>query len=262
MIITTGRGADPTIVKRAEDLSRRTNNVYIPRMNGSLARLAAKHKNEDVIVVLEQGARLFRSGQLPMEFHPSMGFVRAKRILKGEYDPMLDSSGITLGNTVLDCTAGLGTDSLVFAVKAGPSGSVTAIESSEALSVLLMEGLATYSSDNAEVNEAMRRISVRHGHHLDVLRSMPDASFDIVYFDPMFREPMLESASISPLRSFANPDALSEESIAEAIRVARKTVVLKEKRGSSEFARLGFTSDERQSKIAYGVISVDSAKHN
>lgn len=81
---------------------------------------------------------------------------------------------------------------------------------------------------------------------------------DIVYFDPMFREPITDSASINPLRHYANGEPLDEESVREAVRVARKTVVLKEARYSGEFERLGFSLPERgKSKITYGVISID-----
>lgn len=105
----------------------------------------------------------------------------------------------------------------------------------------------------------MRRIEVRHSHHLDYLKSLPDRSVDIVYFDPMFREPIAESASIHPLRHYANGEPLEMESVREAVRVARKTVVMKEARSSGEFERLGFTLPERgKSKITYGVISIDS----
>jgi 16S rRNA G966 N2-methylase RsmD len=220
--------------------------------------MAKLHGNDDIIVVLDGGARLVRPGEEPMDFHPSMGFIRAKRILKGESDPMLDAACMREGDSVLDCTAGLGTDALVFSVKGGMDTVVTAVESSPSLSALLSEGLAYYTSGVNEVNESMRRINVLNRNHLDVLRSLPDLSMDIVYFDPMFREPLMDSSAIRPLRWFANSEPLSEESIQEAVRVARKTVVLKEKRGSGEFARLGFTEQERaHSKISYGVITVD-----
>ena len=54
-----------------------------------------------------------------MEFHPSMGFVRLKRVLNGKPDPMLEASGMEEGDSVLDCTAGLGADALVFSGKGG-----------------------------------------------------------------------------------------------------------------------------------------------
>ncbi|MNO08604.1 hypothetical protein D3C81_2313430 [compost metagenome] len=58
---------------------------------------------------------------------------------------------------------------------------------------------------------------------------------------------------------FANAAALTTESVAEAIRVARKTVLLKEKALSGEFSRLGFTELLRASaKTSYRVISIDN----
>jgi 16S rRNA (guanine1516-N2)-methyltransferase len=187
-----------------------------------------------------------------------MGFVRLKRVLSGKPDPMLEASGMEEGDSVLDCTAGLGADSLVFSGKGGASSQITALESSLPLYALLKEGLRTYESHLEASDQAMRRIEVRHSHHLDYLKSLPDRSVDIVYFDPMFREPIAESASIHPLRHYANGEPLEMESVREAVRVARKTVVMKEARSSGEFERLGFTLPERgKSKITYGVISID-----
>ncbi|GIO31115.1 MULTISPECIES: class I SAM-dependent methyltransferase [Paenibacillus] len=261
MIITTGDKAGEAVIRRAAALASRTGGQYVPRRHTSLAKMSKLHGDEEIIVVLDGGARLVRPGGDTVEFHPSMGFIRAKRILKGESDPMLDAALMSPGDSVLDCTAGLGTDTLVFAVKGGRDSAITAVESSASLSALLSEGMAYYTSNVEEINDAMRRVRIESGHHLDVLRRMPDRSVDIVYFDPMFREPLMDSSAIRPLRRFANSDPLSPESIKEAVRVARKTVVLKEKRGSGEFARLGFSEQERShSKISYGVITVDREK--
>ncbi|MBE9915773.1 class I SAM-dependent methyltransferase [Paenibacillus donghaensis] len=263
MIITTGDKAGEAIIRRAEELASRTGSRYVPRRHTPLSKMSKLHGNAEIIVVLDGGARLVRPGENPLEFHPSMGFIRAKRILKGESDPMLDAACMQEGDTVLDCTAGLGTDALVFAVKGGRNTKVMAAESSAALAALLSEGLAYYTSAVEEVNEALRRVEILNRDHLEVLRSLPDRSVDIVYFDPMFREPLMDSSAIRPLRWFANSEALSKESIQEAVRVARKTVVLKEKRGSREFARLGFSEQERaHSKISYGVITVDRNEHS
>lgn len=258
MIITTGEAEAPTLVERARSLAQETGCRYVAREGRSLKRLAQMTGAEHVLVVLEGRVRLGGPGRSVMEFHPSMGFIRLKRVLNGNSDPMLEAARMEEGDSVLDCTAGLGADSLVFSVKGGKSGSITALESSFPLYVFLKEGLRTYESNMQVCNDAMRRIDVKHAHHRDYLKTLPDKSVDIVYFDPMFREPMNESASINPLRSYANNEALDEQSVREAVRVARKTVVLKEKRGSKEFSRLGFTVPERgQSKIAYGVISID-----
>ncbi|OMD51865.1 SAM-dependent methyltransferase [Paenibacillus borealis] len=259
MIITTGFDPIPEIVLRAQQLAERTGAPYVLRARFSMPKLAERYGDEEILVVLQEAVRLISPGLPPMEFHPSMGFVRAKRILKGESDPMLEAAGMLPGDSVLDCTAGLGSDSLLFAVHGGEDSVVTALESSLPLYALLLEGMSQYISGQLKVNEALRRIQVVHSEHLGYLREQPDNSVDIVYFDPMFRVPLTDSAAISPLRRFANTAALTGESVAEAVRVARKAVLLKEKALSGEFSRLGFTEQLRSSsKTSYGVIHIDN----
>jgi 16S rRNA (guanine1516-N2)-methyltransferase len=53
----------------------------------------------------------------------------------------------------------------------------------------------------------------------------------------------------------ADPRPVSEETVREAKRVARRTIILKEHRDSKEFERLGFSEVHRSTtKLAYGVI--------
>lgn len=259
MIITTGFDPIPEIVIRATTLAERTGCTYAPRAKFSMTKLVERYGDEQILVVLQEAVRLITPDMPPMEFHPSMGFVRAKRIIRGESDPMIEAAAMLPGDSVLDCTAGLGGDSLLFAVTGGEHSRVTALESSLPLYALLLEGMSQYVSGQIKVNEALRRIDVQHGDHLEYLKAQPDKSIDIIYFDPMFRVPLTDSAAISPLRQFANPAALSVESVTEAVRVARKTVLLKEKALSGEFARLGFNELLRASaKTSYGVISIDN----
>lgn len=258
MLITTGDHGAPAAVQRATQLASIARVKYVPRSRTSLQKMAERYGDSDILVVLEQGARLFRAGQEPLTFHPSMAFVRAKRLLRGENDTMLEAARVIPGDIVVDGTAGLGSDSMVFSLAVGSEGRVLALEDSLPLWALLYEGLQHYVSGLPAVDEALRWIEPRHVNHLEALRGMPDKSVDVVYFDPMFRDPIVESSSISPLRPFANRSSLNPDAVNEACRVARKTVVLKEKKGSPEFVRLGFTVSERShTKIAYGVISLD-----
>ncbi|WP_223066276.1 class I SAM-dependent methyltransferase [Paenibacillus caui] len=258
MIITTGEHESPRTVARAQALARESGAAYARRSGRSLNELRSRYEDNDVLIILENGVRLAGAAGNPMEFHPSMSYVRAKRLLKGEKDSMLEAACAVPGDLIVDCTAGLGADSIMFALGAGGKGKVIALESSFPLYLLLREGLQTYQSGIPEFNKALQRIEARHTEHLEGLRSMPDKSADIVYFDPMFRDPTLESSSLSPLRSYANAAPLRQEAIAEARRVARKTVVLKEKRDSGEFERLGFETPARsRSKITYGVMHLD-----
>jgi 16S rRNA G966 N2-methylase RsmD len=103
----------------------------------------------------------------------------------------------------------------------------------------------------------MRRVQIEHADHLEYLQNMEAQSVDYIYLDPMFRNPVVESSAMSPLREIANKQAILPETIAEAKRVARKKIIMKELKGSAEFARLGFTTTYRsQTNIAYGVIEL------
>ncbi|UHA73064.1 class I SAM-dependent methyltransferase [Paenibacillus sp. 481] len=257
MIITTGDATSPHIIEQARQLAVELGYPFLERGNDSLPRMQRKYADDEFLVLSNAGARFKKLNKADITYHPSMAYLRAKRLLSGESDPMIEASGVQPGDTVLDCTAGLGSDALVFAVAVGESGSVTAVESEHSLYAVVHMGLQLYETENEIVSQAMKRIEMRYAHHGELLASLPDRSFDVVYFDPMFRSPVEESSSINPLRVLANHDALAHDVIAEACRVARKSVVMKELRYSKEFARLGFTRLVRTgSKLAYGVIEI------
>ncbi|MFD1954798.1 class I SAM-dependent methyltransferase [Paenibacillus thailandensis] len=260
MIVTTSDRPKPEALSKAAALAKELSARLAPRNNRTLGKLSEQLRDDKLMVVTDRELRYYYAGpkNAPLYFHPSMAYVRVKRLRAGESDPLVAVSRCVPGDSVLDCTAGLGADALVFSYAVGPGGSVTALESQLPLYVVVREGLATYKSDLADADEAMRRIRMVNASHLDYLRRQPDRSVDIVYFDPMFREPIHESSALEPLRGLANEDALSPEAVAHAVRVARKSVVMKEHKDSGEFERLGFERRHANtSKIAYGVIDVD-----
>ena len=160
------------------------------------------------------------------------------------------------GMDVLDCTLGFGADAIVASSVVGDSGSVTGLESQPLIEAVVGYGLANYTNDTDAVIAAMRRVKTVCTEAYEYLKAQPDNSVDVIYFDPMFRHPFAESKNIAPLRPVANKNPLTLETIAEARRVARQRVVLKESSKSREFARLGFTerAGGRYSKVQYGVM--------
>lgn len=255
MIITTSYQPTKSQVDKAREAADRLKTQYVPRRKFSIPQLMGRYHTEEVLLVGKDGLKAYFGEDPPLFFHPSTALVRAKRILRGETDIMLQAAGVSAGDSVLDCTAGLASDSIVFSLAVGEQGKVTSLESEFLLSFLVKEGLTSYVSSLEQVNQAMRRIHILYRNHAEYLKEAETASVDIVYFDPMFRQPIEESSGISPLRRVANPRAVDPESIREALRVARKCVVLKEHRDSAEFERLGFSSIiKSNTKIAYGVI--------
>jgi 16S rRNA (guanine1516-N2)-methyltransferase len=258
---TTALSRKPGQVALARQLAEELRGCYVERGNRSIETLL-RELGTDRIVVCGERVVLHLDGQ-EFFFHPSMALVRIKRLRSGEPDVVVDKSGVRPGDTVLDCTMGLGADAIVFSYVVGETGRVIGVEANPLLAALVRHGLQNESSGIPEVDAAMRRIEVHQGDHLAFLQAMPDRSVDIVYFDPMFRHTVKNSASIAPLRLLAEPSPLRPEAIREAKRVARKAVILKERRKSDEFQRLGFPPPKRRSgSVTYGKIDVTKEVHD
>jgi SAM-dependent methyltransferase len=190
-----------------------------------------------------------------------MGALRAKRVAKqlaagrprvpADRDPFFEAADLRPGDAVLDCTLGLGADALVAAVAVGPSGRVVGIEGSGALAAWVGEGLARYG------DPAAARIEVRAGDHGALLASLPDRSFDVVCFDPMFRHARAEPGGFDVVRALADATPLSPAALERARRVARRWVLVKDGAPGWDLARLGLTPlpSARGAHRYYGRIS-------
>jgi 16S rRNA G966 N2-methylase RsmD len=230
---------------------------YYERGRLTLAKMHERYSTTRAIVIYENDSRIIQSGQPDLYFHPSMAYVRMKRILRGETDRLLQVSGVQEGDSILDCTAGLCSDSLLFAHAIGESGKIVALESNALLAAIVQDGLACYAGEINEVNHAAKRIEIKHFDHFEYLKQAETNSVDIIYFDPMFQSPLESSASIQPLRAFANEQPITVAVIQEACRVARKCVVMKNNNRKAAFEHLGFNEVLLGgSNVAYGVIRI------
>ncbi len=258
MLVTTSYKPSEKLQAKAQNIAGIIGGRWVPRRQFSLSNLRKRYTENKVMLLTEQEIRYYSADHdLPLFFHPSTAAIRIKRMLKGEIDSLIAIADLTEGDSVLDCTAGLASDSIVFSYAVGVTGNVTALESTRLLALLLEEGLQHYKSEVAEITSAMRRINIVHTEYMAYLQASPSDSVDVIYFDPMFRQPIVESSAISPLRDIVNPAALSIEALLEAKRVARKKVIFKEHKDSKEFVRLDFTRVYRsQTNIAYGVVEL------
>lgn len=260
VIITTGRKPTAADHARADLGARILGGRVVPRRNDSIAELLKRY-GTPVILVARDNTLVLEETDDRLFFHPSLAHVRLKNIrLHGVADHLIEALDLRPGQSVLDCTLGLGADAIVESYAVGAGGQVTALEKSPLIALVISYGLAHYQGeDNADILAALRRIKVINDDYRSYLKELPDKSFDAVYFDPMFRCPMEKSAALSPLRQLAEGSPLEEESVREACRVARRRVVMKEAWYSREFARLGFSefSGGKWSKVRYGIIRTD-----
>lgn len=255
IIVTTGSKPVAELVDLANDLALRLAVQYIPRRNLSLDAMRMAYKTDQLLVVTKQRIQLVMPNAVYF-FHIGMAKLRIKNLHDGQDDHMALAMGLSPGDCILDCTLGMGTDAIIASYLSGQSGRVVGLEASIIVAEIVRRGLQSFDETDTEIVAAMRRIEVIAGDYLVHLRKLPAKSFDIVYFDPMFRRPIHESSGIAPLRLLANSLPVCREAVAEAIRVARKRVVLKEAVNSPEFARLGFrhVGGGKYSSVMYGYI--------
>ncbi len=221
------------------------------------------------LTIARQGVFL-NTGAKQLSFHPSMAIIRLLNLLRGGTDRYLEATQLKAGDSLIDATLGFGTDALIGSWAVGEKGRVLGIEQSPILAAFVHDGLKHFTkiipnAKNIEKQEvwsalagASQRIEVGWGDHCEYLKSIPSSSVNVVYFDPMFRDTCRKSSSILPLHRWSNPNSLNQEAILEACRVARDRVVLKERKDSLEFRRLGFDilHGGRYSPVDYGVIIV------
>lgn len=257
-VVTTGRKVKESSVALAKETARRLNIPFAPRRTESIDELRDRYGAEFVLIAKKELLFLdTRDGEF--FFHPNMAHLRLKNLRFGDgRDNMVEAMNLKAGMSVLDCTLGFGTDAIVASFVTGETGSVTGLESSPLIAEVTGYGLAHYHAENYPIQESMRRIHTVASDYIDFLKQTEDNAYDVVYFDPMFRYPLMESRNLNPLRLAANHNPVSTEAVNEAIRVAKHRVVLKENARSAEFERLGFPmiAGGRYSKVHYGVIEI------
>lgn len=241
LAVTTVLRPSPDEERAALEAAGRRGLPFAARGGRALTRVAAA-AGADALLVLSPSRAVLVVGGRESVWSPGMGLLRARRararLLRGPadpttHDPFLEASGIREGDAVLDCTLGLGADALVAAVAAGERGRVLGIESSPALAAWTGEGLLRAG------DPAARRIEVRAADHAEALAALPDRSFDVVVFDPMFRHARAEPAGFDVVRRLADPRPLSRGALDRARRVARRWVVVKDGAPGWDLARLG-----------------------
>lgn len=258
LIITTAQQPSASVIQTAKDIAAALNSPFVERNRHSLAALKEQYQVSNILVATTDGP-IVHTNNGEYFFHLSMAELRIKNIMNGKHDHMVTSMGLTPGMSVLDCTLGLATDAIVASFVTGESGQVIGLENSPIIALITRLGLQNFTLEpqaEYDIISALRRIEVKNADYFQYLTTVPDNSFDIVYFDPMFRHPIYKSSNLKPIRNLADKRSLTPEALKQACRIAKRRVVVKEAADSSEFSRLGITTifGGKYSSIKYGVI--------
>lgn len=253
-VVTRGLNNNTALTNIARKWADLLESSYVERT--WYPNLEAMMEGEDadgILIATTQGPQIFTKEGL-LKYHPGMAVLRAAKLQQGEKDKFIEACGLQEGMQFLDCTLGLGGDASIASLVVGASGHVEGLEASKPLWLLTAAGLATYQCEDKLLTAALRRIATQRMEAGIYLRSALRNSFDVVYFDPMFKHPIKASSGMQPLRPVSYQEALTKEMLEEALRVAPRVVVKEHSYGVLE--QLGFTEIQggKYSNIHYGIL--------
>ncbi|HOO56695.1 MAG TPA: class I SAM-dependent methyltransferase [bacterium] len=247
-IVTTPRKRED-LEEKARETARRTGVPFVRRNEVSV-----KSFFEDaglVAMYIEAAeAPIIQTRKGSFYYHENTAGMRTK--IPGRVDAVIRALGVEPGDTVLDCTLGIGCDALV-AATALETGTLTGIEVNPLLADLVRRGLENYEYSSEKLAAAASRIKVINSDYGKFLAGCEENVFDVVYFDPMFALTVEASPSMQRIRELAEKEPLAEGAIEAALRAARKRVVIKGRRGC--FGSLRFDSIVPSGRtVFYGII--------
>ena len=256
IIVTTAGRPDAQSVALAMSAAKTLGAQLVERNKRSVSKLQEQYAAH-VLVAGKTRYEYFAFGQSePFFYHPNAAAFRLKRLAKDEVDPLVDICSLSSGDTFLDCTLGLGADSLVAQYVVGSAGRVVGVEADAVVAFIVKEGMQHYNLNELPIAKGMRDIEVVHQEALDFLKTQPDNAFDIVFMDPMFEEVIEESSNFTTLRETGAHIALTDAWVQEARRVAKRGVALKAHFRSELFEQYGFQREIRvTSKFHYGFLA-------
>lgn len=195
------------------------------------------------VLVVTRGPLSLRWPGGELRWHP--GMLHALRAT-GWAHPLPRLAGLAEGDAVLDATLGLGTEARFLAELTGRT--VVGVEVATALAALTSEGLRSVHA----------AVQVVHADSRGVLAESADGTYDLVYADPLFparRENDRVTTGLAGLRAGGCPWVPDAGWLAEARRVARKAVVLKDLAGGHLLEDLGAheIAGRRRQRARYGV---------
>jgi len=227
---------------------------YIERSgNGSLQFIMQSYKLDCLVVATKKGPQIF-SEEGKLFYHPGMAVLRLQKLLQGEKDNFVAACELKSGSRILDATLGFASDAAIASYVVGDKGLVLGVEASKPLWFLVKEGLQNYASEETELNNALRRIKTVCTEAKAYLKTLESDSFDVIYFDPMFRYPVNSSSNMKPLRPLAYMEQLDVATLLEGLRVA-PLIVVKE-RTPRVLRDLGIKElyGSKYSKVKYGIL--------
>ena len=252
MLSRNARGS--AAIETAKAMAAQLGVAYVERPHNQVLEAFMAAQGLAAVIVLEKDGPRIHSEHGTFAYHPGMAEIRVQQLLRGAPDHLVRALDLHPGARVLDCTLGLASDAAVAACVAGPTGRVVGLEASLLLHFAVQHGLAHYECKTPLLTAALRRVEAVHAVAAEFLATCAHNSFDVVYFDPMFRHPVQGSKAMEALRPLSLEEPLASSTVELALKVAPR-VVIKER---SEYLLAEYGCQEyvggKYSRIKFGII--------
>ena len=253
--VTCSARADGTLYQQAIAIAQELDCIYWDRPEGRLSDFI-HDRGLVALVVVGQHDIVVHTPHARLRHHPNAAVLRVVNMLHDRRDTFVELAQLTPGDHLIDCTCGMGADAIAASHAVGTGGSVHALESSPLLALLARCGMQRYQHPNhGAVTAAMRRVRVSNTRYQDMLPTYPDNCVDVVYFDPMFCQTVTDSNGLDLVRTFAHFGRPQQDDIAEAKRVARRCVLMKDQIPGRTLQALGFSVVKKARRFCYGRIA-------
>ncbi|OQY08850.1 MAG: methyltransferase [Marinitoga sp. 4572_148] len=247
LIITTSHKPSKEQLQRVKQLAEDYGLIYKNR----------RHlKTNNIYFVVEKNLTVkVKKDDFEFFFHPSIVKIRMKNFVSDKKDYLLNNMELKGDETILDLTFGLGSEALLIASQL-KEGKLIGLEGSFPIYFVVKESIQYYPYKIKWLKEASKRIEIINDNYKRFIRKQKDKSYDIIYCDPMFENPVFESSALNPLRRFAVYDELEPSDIDEMKRVARNKVIIKAHIKDSIWDKYKFDKIDgsKNSGVFYGVI--------
>ena len=239
-LVTTSRNTQEANAGEVQEFIKLYGGFAEERNEQSIAELMEKSPHKQLVVFEKQKPSFYgEESSVALRFHPNMAALRLDQLAKGNTDRLLRVLEVEPGMIVLDGTLGLGSDALIEAWQVGETGKVIALEASPIIASIIGFSLKKLAADPEEqMGHLAKRIEVKNDSLELFLRKQKDSSVDVIYLDPMFDRPVKSSDGISALRQWAMHLPISQAVLADALRVVKHRVVIKESKASNWWAEL------------------------
>lgn len=237
IVVTTTLSEQPEDERFAAEFATLLGGAFIARKDKTLQEFWVMNGVQRVVVVDHGMPICHTPGGHRLFFHPGLAKTRIRFLQQGGHDYMVEALDLRVGDRVLDANLGIANDALVIAfITRAP---VIGLEKDPLIAAITAHGLASYSWDRMPEGRVLAPlIRAVHADQRDFLQEAEAASFDSVYFSPMFVKPKRISDDRMPLREIAPKDFVNAEVLSEALRVARRRVVIKLNRDRPQDAAL------------------------